>query len=105
MFKNLKTFFGAQDLTKGSPMVNLLNFRTASDRQRRPAALQHGGLIVVGKYVGDTALAAIGAVMPIINLLLVLFMACGDRCRHFGFPVFRGRDWQHLDRTIGNALL
>ena len=32
--------------------------------------------IVVGKYVGDTALAAVGTAGPILNLLIVLFMAC-----------------------------
>ena len=28
--------------------------------------------IIVGKYVGDNALAAVGSAMPILNLLLVL---------------------------------
>ncbi len=30
--------------------------------------------IVVGKYVGDNALAAVGSASPILNLLLVLFI-------------------------------
>lgn len=30
--------------------------------------------IVVGRYVGDTALAAVGASGPVINLLIVLFV-------------------------------
>ena len=30
--------------------------------------------IVVGKYVGDNALAAVGSATPILNLLLVLFV-------------------------------
>ena len=30
--------------------------------------------IVVGRYVGDNALAAVGSASPIYNLLLVLFM-------------------------------
>ena len=30
--------------------------------------------IVVGQYIGDTALAAVGTAGPILNLLLVLFM-------------------------------
>ncbi len=29
--------------------------------------------IVIGKYVGDNALAAVGSASPILNLLLVLF--------------------------------
>ena len=30
--------------------------------------------IVIGKYVGDNALAAVGSASPILNLLLVLFV-------------------------------
>ena len=30
--------------------------------------------IVVGKYVGDNALASVGSVLPIVNMLLVLFI-------------------------------
>ena len=30
--------------------------------------------IVVGRYVGDNALAAVGSASPILNLLLVLFV-------------------------------
>ena len=29
--------------------------------------------IIVGKFVGDNALAAVGSAMPILNLLLALF--------------------------------
>ena len=106
MFKNLKTFFGAQDLTKGSPMVNLLKFSVplliGNVAQQLYSTVDS---IVVGKYVGDTALAAIGAVMPIINLLLVLFMAVATGAGILVSQYFGARDWQHLDRTIGNALL
>ena len=106
MFKNLKTFFGAQDLTKGFPMVNLLKFSVplliGNVAQQLYSTVDS---IVVGKYVGDTALAAIGAVMPIINLLLVLFMAVATGAGILVSQYFGARDWQHLDRTIGNALL
>ena len=30
--------------------------------------------IVVGKYIGDSALAAVGSAGPIVNMLLVLFI-------------------------------
>ena len=73
---NLAKFFGAQDMTKGNPYTNLIQFA---------APLLVGNLvqqlygtvdsIVVGKYVGDNALAAVNATMPIVNLLMVLFMA------------------------------
>ena len=43
--------------------------------------------IVVGRYVGDNALAAVGSASPILNLLLVLFVGC----QHYGVTVFRGK--------------
>ncbi|NLO35279.1 MAG: MATE family efflux transporter [Clostridiaceae bacterium] len=106
MFKKLKTIFGAQDLTTGSPMVNLLKFSVplliGNVAQQLYSTVDS---IIVGKYVGDTALAAIGAVMPIINLLLVLFMAVSTGAGILVSQYFGARDWKRLDRTIGNALL
>ena len=44
--------------------------------------------IVIGKYVGDNALAAVGSASPILNLLLVLFVGIFRRCRRYGISVF-----------------
>ena len=58
--------------------------------------------IVVGRYVGDTALAAVGASGPVINLLLVLFVGISTGVRHHGFAVFRCKDKKtHLSTTVG----
>ena len=53
--------------------------------------------IVIGKYVGDNALAAVGSASPILNLLLVLFCRNLRRCRRYGISVF----WR---KTAGRAV-
>ena len=75
MAGKLSAFFGAQDMTVGNPATNLIRFSTplliGNLAQQLYSTVDS---IVVGNYVGDSALAAIGASGPIINLLLVLFM-------------------------------
>ena len=67
--------FGAQDMTQGSPVGNLVKFSVplliGNLAQQLYSTVDS---IVVGNYVGDGALAAVGASGPILNLLLVLFM-------------------------------
>ncbi|MDW7656116.1 MAG: MATE family efflux transporter, partial [Bacillota bacterium] len=105
MFTALKRLFGAQDLTVGSPMVNLVKFSIplliGNIAQHLYSTVDS---IIVGRTVGDTALAAIGAVMPIINLLLVLFMAIATGAGILVSQTFGAREWKLLDKTIGNAL-
>ena len=64
-------------MTVGNPATNLIRFSTplliGNLAQQLYSTVDS---IVVGNYVGDSALAAIGASGPIINLLLVLFMGC-----------------------------
>ena len=66
--------FGAQDMTQGSPVGNLVKFSVplliGNLAQQLYSTVDS---IVVGNYVGDGALAAVGASGPILNLLLVLW--------------------------------
>ena len=57
--------------------------------------------IVVGRYVGDNALAAHGSASPILNLLLVLFVGISVGA-NYGFPShFRGKQREELSGSIG----
>lgn len=90
MAGKLSAFFGAQDMTVGNPATNLIRFSTplliGNLAQQLYSTVDS---IVVGNYVGDSALAAIGASGPIINLLLVLVHGRIGRCQHHGVAVFR----------------
>ena len=106
MIKQIKRLFGAQDMTEGSPLVSLVKFSVplliGNMAQQLYSTVDS---IIVGRYVGDTALAAVGAVMPIINLLLVFFMAIATGAGILVSQTFGARNWKLLDKTIGNALL
>ena len=62
-------------MTTGSPMRNIVQFSVplliGNLAQQLYSTVDS---IVVGRYVGDTALAAVGASGPVINLLIVLFV-------------------------------
>ena len=60
--------------------------------------------IVVGKFVGDNALAAVGTSLPILNLLLALFVGVATGAgivisQHFG-----AGNREALSRSIGNCI-
>lgn len=61
--------------------------------------------IVVGRYVGDNALAAVGSAAPIINLLLVLFIGVSMGATIMVSQYLGARDRESLSWTIGNCNL
>ena len=105
MFKGFKQFFGAQDLTVGSPSTNMLKFSVplliGNIAQQLYSTVDS---IVVGHYVGDTALAAIGAVLPIMFLLLVLFMAISTGAGILVAQYFGAKSKNQLNKAIGTSL-
>src|SRR5690606_32195074 len=97
MLKRISSLFGAQDMTQGRPMSNLLRFSVplliGNFAQQLYATVDS---IVVGRYVGDKALSAVGASMPIINLLLVLFMAIATGAGIMVAQYFGAKDKESL---------
>lgn len=105
MFKKFKALFGAQDMTVGSPLKCLLMFSVPL-LIGNLAQLLYGTVdsIVVGKYVGDAALSAIGITSPIQNLFLVLFMAIGSGVMVMVSQYFGAKEYERLEKSIGNAI-
>lgn len=60
--------------------------------------------IVVGKYIGDNALAAVGSVLPIVNMLLVLFIGISTGASIMVAQYFGARNRERLSYTIGNCI-
>ena len=60
--------------------------------------------IVVGNYIGDGALAAIGASGPIMNLLLVLFMGISVGASIMVSQYFGAKEKDKLSDTVGTAI-
>ena len=64
-----------KDMTQGNPTRLIISFAIPMLIGNIAQQLYNTvDSIVIGKYVGDNALAAVGSASPILNLLLVLFV-------------------------------
>ena len=72
---DLKKMFADQDMTVGPPWRRITEFAVPMLIGNLAQQLYSTvDTIVVGKYVGDLALSAVGSAGPILNLLLALFV-------------------------------
>ncbi len=105
MAGRFSALFGAQDMTQGSPAKNLIRFSVplliGNLAQQLYSTVDS---IVVGNYVGDGALAAIGASGPILNLLLVLFMGVSVGASVMASQFFGAKNKERLSQTVGTTL-
>ena len=101
-----KSFFGTQDMTVGKPMSVLIRFSVPLLIGNFTQQLYNtADSVIVGHYIGDTALAAVGTAGPILNLLLVLFMGISTGASILTAQFFGAHDRKTLSRTVGNTLL
>ena len=105
LLQKIKDLFGEQDMTVGNPLRVLLKFSIplliGNFAQQMYATVDS---IVVGKYVGDQALAAIGVSNPIINLLLVLFMAIATGVGIQVAQFYGAKDRRTLASAVGGSV-
>ena len=98
----LKKFFGPVDMTVGKPWKNIALFTIPMIIGNIAQQLYNTvDSIVVGKFVGDNALAAVGSASPILNLLLVLFIGISVGTSVMVSQYFGARDRDQLSGTIG----
>ena len=105
MSSKFKSLFGAQNMTIGSPLKCLLKFSFPL-LIGNLAQLLYGTVdsIVVGRFVGDRALSAIGVASPTLNLFLVLFIAIGSGVTVMVSQYFGAGEYDKLERSIGNSI-
>lgn len=60
--------------------------------------------VIVGRYVGDNALAAVGSATPILNFLLALFMGLSTGAGIVVSQSFGAKDRDKLSKNIGNCI-
>lgn len=103
--EKLKQLFQATDMTTGSPWKRIVIFTLpmllGNIAQQLYSTVDS---IVVGKYVGDNALAAVGSAAPILNLLLVLFVGISMGASIMVAQYFGARQREELSQTIGNCI-
>ena len=104
--KKLRSLFGAQDMTVGSPMSCLLKFSIPLLIGNLAQQLYNTvDAIVIGQSSwGDQGLAAVGLAGPIVNLLLVLFMGISTGASILSAQYFGAKDRPTLNRCIGASL-
>ncbi len=101
----LRKLFSAKDMTEGAPWKRIAEFAIPMLLGNLAQQLYNTvDSIVVGKYVGDNALAAVGTSMPILNLLLAVFVGVATGAgivisQHFG-----AGNREALSRAIGNCI-
>lgn len=98
----LKQLFAPTDMTQGEPWKKILVFTVPMLIGNIAQQLYNTvDSIVVGRFVGDNALAAVGSASPILNLLLVLFIGISVGSSVMVSQYFGAKEREELSKTIG----
>ncbi len=102
---NLNRFFTAQDMTVGKPWKQITQFAVPMLIGNLAQQLYSTvDTIVVGKYVGDNALSAVGSSAPILNLMLALFVGVSTGASIVVSQHYGAKDREALAQSIGNCI-
>ena len=103
--ERIKKLFQATDMTVGEPWKQIVLFTIPMLIGNIAQQLYNTvDSIVVGRYVGDNALAAVGSAGPILNLLLVLFVGISMGASIMVAQYFGAKQREELSYTIGNCM-
>ena len=101
----LKKLFAARDMTQGAPWQRILEFSIPMLIGNVAQQLYNtADSVIVGMFVGDNALAAVGSAMPILNLLLALFVGIATGAGIVISQAYGARDREGLSKSIGNCI-
>ena len=101
----IKQLFAARDMTQGPPWQRILEFSIPMLLGNIAQQLYNtADSVIVGIYVGDNALAAVGSAMPILNLLLALFVGIATGAGIVISQSYGARDRNGLSKNIGNCI-
>ncbi len=102
---SIRNLFTARDMTQGSPWKRIAEFALPMLIGNFAQQLYNtADSVIVGIYVGDNALAAVGSAMPILNLLLALFVGISTGAGIVISQRFGARDREGLSVAIGNCI-
>ncbi len=94
--------FAPVDMTQGNPVVQIIRFTIPMLLGNIAQQLYNTvDSIIVGRFVGDNALAAVGSAGPILNLMLVLFIGISVGASILVSQYFGARNRKALSRSIG----
>ncbi|WP_026665563.1 MATE family efflux transporter [Butyrivibrio sp. FC2001] len=99
------SLFAPVDMTEGTPVKQIITFTIPMLLGNIAQQLYNtADSIIVGRFVGDNALAAVGSAGPLLNLMLVLFMGISVGASIMVSQYFGARKREDLSRTIGASI-
>ncbi len=105
MLAKIKKLFEPADMTVGAPWKSIGMFTIpmiiGNIAQQLYSTVDS---IVVGHYVGDNALAAVGSAAPLLNMLYVLFIGISAGVGIMVAQYFGAKSKEDLSETIGNCI-
>ena len=105
MLSKLKKLFEPTDMTVGAPWKSIVLFSVPMLIGNIAQQLYNTvDSIVVGHYVGDNALAAVGSAGPLMNMLLVLFVGISSGIGIMVSQYFGAKSREDLSNTIGTGI-
>lgn len=105
MLRRLQQIFGPRDLTQGKPLTGITLFAIPLLIGNLAQQLYNTvDAIVVGRYVGDAALGAVGLAGPVINLMIVLFMGISTGATIVVSQYFGAKERENLSRAVGTTI-
>ncbi len=101
----LTELFSPRDMTIGEPWKRIAEFAVPMLVGNLAQQLYNtADSMIVGNYIGDNALAAVGSASPILNLLLALFVGISTGAGILVSQYFGARNREMLSKTICNCL-
>ncbi len=101
-----KKLFDPVDMTEGTPWEQIALFAVPMLIGNIAQQLYNTvDSVVVGKYIGDNALAAVGSAGPIVNLLIVLFVGISVGASIMVSQYFGAKNSEELSKTIGTSIV
>lgn len=102
----MKKIFAVVDMTEGRPWEKILLFTIPMLLGNIAQQLYNTvDSVVVGNFVGDNALAAVGSAGPVLNLLLVLFVGVGMGASITVSQYYGARNRTGLSHVVGNCII
>ena len=101
----IKELFSAKDMTVGSPAKRIMEFSIPMLLGNIAQQLYNtADSVIVGKFVGDDALSAVGSASPILNLLLALFVGISTGAGIVVSQSYGARDRKGMTESIGSCI-
>ena len=100
-----RSLFTPVDMTQGTPWMQIATFAVPLLIGNIVQQLYNTvDSIVVGKYVGDNALAAVGSAMPIMMIMIVIFIGIGTGVSVMVAQYLGAKKREELSITIANSM-